>query len=250
MSGCARLVTLVLALAMASAVSADSIISSTATNFSALKAGTTLPSTFKPLTVANISPNQFSLVDDSGNTVLRVESNQSASTIVLPLQIDPTQTPLLSWRWKVSRTITKADINTKAGDDFAARVYVIFDVPLDSLSFSDRTKIRLTRFVSGAEVPTAAICYVWDNKSAIGANRWSPYTDRVRIIVLQSGDGKTNQWQQQTRDVSADFRAAFGSEPPRVTAVAIGSDTDQTKEHATTWFGDVIFNKRPSLNPP
>lgn len=227
--------------------SAEPVINIAAAKFSDLKATATLPAAFKPLTVPNIPPNQFSMVDDAGITVLKVESNQSASTVSLPLQVDPLQTGQLSWRWKVNRTISKADINTKAGDDFAARVYVIFDVPLESLSFTDRTKIRLARFVSGADVPTAAICYVWDNKSAIGLSRWSPYTDRVRIIVLQSGDSNINQWQEQSRDVAADFRAAFGSEPPRVTAVAIGSDTDQTKEQVTSWFGDFVFRLQASI---
>ncbi len=212
-------------------------------NFSAHTPGAPLDPGLRVLSIPKIKPNNFSLVDDAGTTVLKIDSDNSAASLGLPLQFDPDNTPLMSWRWKISRALDRADINTKPGDDFAARMYVFFDVPLASLSFTDRTKIRLARLVSGQDVPTAAICYVWDNKAAIGYSRWSPYTDRVRMIVLQSG-GMASQWMNETRDVAADFRAAFGFAAPRVTGVAVGNDTDQSGEQVTTWFGDVTFAAR------
>ncbi len=211
------------------------------TQISSLKPGGPLDPGYRRLTIPKVRHNTFSLVDDTGTTVLKVESDDSAGSIGLPFSVDAKITPLMSWRWKVNRVLDKADINTKLGDDYAARVYVLFDVPLASLSFTDRTKIRLARMVAGDDVPTAAICYVWDNKSAIGYNRWSPFTNRVRKIVLQSGNTHANQWMSETRDVAADFRAAFGIEPPRIIGVAIGNDSDQTDEKVTTWFGDVVF---------
>lgn len=211
------------------------------TPFSSLIVGGPLDPGYRRLTIPKIRPNTFSLVDDAGITVLKVESDNSAGSVGLPFSVDTSLTPVMSWRWKVNRVLDKADINTKLGDDYAARVYVLFDMPLASLSFADRTKIRLARMIAGDEVPTAAICYVWDNKSAIGYNRWSPFTNRVRTIVLQSGSTSVNQWANESRDVADDFRAAFGIEPPRIIGVAIGNDSDQTDEKVTTWFGDVVF---------
>lgn len=213
-------------------------------NFSAHTPGAPLDPGLRVLSIPKIKPNNFSLVDDAGTTVLKIDSDNSAASLGLPLQFDPDNTPLLSWRWKISHALVRADINTKSGDDYAARVYVFFDVPLASLSFTDRTKIRLARLIAGSDVPTAAICYVWDNKAEIGYSRWSPFTDRVRKIVLQSGGAHAQQWMVETRDVAADFRAAFGIPPPRITGVAVGNDTDQTDEKVTTWFGDVTFAAR------
>ena len=48
----------------------------------------------------------------------------------------------------------------------------------------------------------------------------------------------------ESRDVAADFKAAFGIEPPAITAVAVGNDTDNTGEHVTTWYGDVAFKAK------
>lgn len=140
--------------------------------------------------------------------------------------------------------LSKADMEHKTADDFAARVYVFFDVPLASLSFSERTKIRLARAIAGADVPTAALCYVWDNKHRIDYMLPSPYTSRVQRIVVESGPDKVGQWIAESRDVATDFKKAFGHDAPRITGVAIGNDTDNTDEKVTTWFGDVSFENK------
>ncbi len=211
--------------------------------FSAKPAGATVESTYRIAAIPQSKLNKFQLVDDAGITVLKVDSDNSAGGVTMPFKVDPAKMPILNWRWKVNRVLERGDINTKDGDDFAARVYVFFDVPLASLSFSERTKIRLARLVSGSDVPTAAICYVWDKNANVGFENFSPYTGRVRKIVVQSGGAHVNQWMMEMRDVAADFRRAFGTAPPHIIGVAIGSDTDQTHEKVTAWFGDVSFTK-------
>lgn len=212
--------------------------------FSSLKPGQPLPPALRFIAIPKVKHNKISLIDDQGITVLKVDSSDSAGSVALPFNIDPVKSPLLSWRWKVSRVIDKADMEEKSGDDFAARVYVFFDVPLDSLSFTERTKIRLARLIAGADVPTAALVYVWDNKHRTGYAHASPYIQTVQKFVLQSGPEHVGKWIDETRDVAADFRIAFGREPPRVTGVAIGNDTDQTAEQVSTWFGDFRFGAK------
>ena len=212
--------------------------------FSANLPSATLPSHYRVLALPKAKPNQFSLVEDLGATVLKVDSDDSAGTVALPFNVQPTDTPHLTWRWKINRVVESADSTKKSGDDYAARVYVFFDVPLETLSFTERTKIRLARLLAGGDVPTAALCYVWDNKTPVGVRHWSPYTNRVKILTLQSGNTHANQWIQEKHDVAADFRASFGMAAPRIFGVAVGNDTDQTGERVTTWFGDVIFHAK------
>lgn len=212
--------------------------------FSMLSPGQPLPAAFRTITLPKIAHNRFSLVSDEGTTVLRVDSDNSAGSVAIPLAATRTQgNTTLEWRWKVSRMLEHADLENKTGDDFAARVYVFFDVPLESLPFMERSKIKLARMVAGSDVPTAAICYVWDNKHRVGLRAWSPYSTRVRKIVLQSGPEFIGRWKSESRDVAADFREAFGTEMPVVTGVAVGNDTDNTDDKVTTWFGDVTFRK-------
>lgn len=211
--------------------------------FSQLKPGGALTAPFRILTLPKIAANQFALVDEAGTTVLKIDSNNSAGSVGVPLTTTRAGATTLAWRWKVSRMLERADLDHKSGDDYAARLYVFFDVPLESLSFLDRSKIRLARMVAGDDVPTAAICYIWDNKHRIGHSAWSPYSNRVRKIVLQSGPEFVGTWKSEARDVAADFRAAFGFDMPAVTGIALGNDTDNTDDRVTTWFGDVEFRK-------
>ena len=212
--------------------------------FSKLSPGQSIPKDFRVVSYPNVKPNQFSWVADEGKTVLKVDSNNSAGSMAVPVALLGGQTSTtLQWRWKVDRILDKADMDEKMADDHSARLYVFFDVPLESLSFADRTKIKLARSISGVEVPTAALCYVWDNKHRVGYTAWSPFTRLLRKVVLQSGPGSIGQWRPEVRDVAADFKEAFGFDAPAITGISVGNDTDNTDDRVTSWFGDVSFKK-------
>ncbi len=185
--------------------------------------------------------NRFALVEDGGHTVLQVSSSSAASTLVHPVTVDPARTPVLTWRWKVSNVVAGSDFMRKSGDDYAARVYVLFDYPSERLPLVDRVKIALARSLHGTELPTAAIAYVWGNAQAVGARGPNPYTDRVHMVVVESGIARTGQWLEVRRNVAADFQAAFGEPAPPVVGVAVSADTDNTREAVTAWFGDLRF---------
>jgi hypothetical protein len=102
-------------------------------------------------------------------------------------------------------------------------------------------KLSLAGRTLGHEMPTAALCYVWDNRHPVGTMAPNAYSDLVRVIVLQSGDAHAGTWQLQQRDLAADFRAAFGRPAPRITGIALASDTDNTRGHVKAWFGDLTL---------
>jgi hypothetical protein len=213
--------------------------------FAGAKPGDALPAAWEVLTLPNKTPPEFAFVDDGGTTVLRSDSRAAVGSIMHKLRNDLSAEPVLQWRWKIASTVRGADLARKSGDDFAARVYVSYDYPFEALPLGTRTRMLIAKVIFGRELPSAIICYVWDNKHPVGLVARSTYTDRVRLIVLQSGDAKAGQWQSETRDLAADFRLAFGDEwkgpVPAITGIAAGNDTDQTGEHATAWFGDFKF---------
>ena len=212
--------------------------------FSALQAGAPLPEIWKPLRVASAKdPTRYTLVNDSGVTVLRAESTAAASGLSRAMKVNPAEFPILQWRWKIANILKASDIRSKAGDDYPARVYVMFDYPLEKLSFAERTKIRLARALYDPNIPAATLCYVWDGKAPAGTIVTSPYTHRVRMIVAESGASRVNQWLTVERDVAADFKAAFGEDAPAVLAVAIATDTDNTGESTVAHYGDISFYK-------
>jgi len=185
--------------------------------------------------------NRFDVVESDGQAVLRVRSDAAASTLLHALDVDPEITPVLHWRWQVSNPVAASDFRRKEGDDYAGRVYVLFDYPVERLSFGDRFKISLARGLHGAELPTAAIAYVWGTAQASGDFGPNPYTDRVQMIVVEQGAGRAGQWVDMRRDVAADFAQVFGEPAPRIVGIAVSADTDNTGEAVTTLFGDIRF---------
>jgi hypothetical protein len=158
--------------------------------FSAALPGSRLPPGWSLRTLPSVErPNRFDLVADEGGTVLRVISDRSASSLTVALRVDPAATPLLNWRWRVSQAVAGSDLRRKAGDDYAARVYVLFDLPLHRLGIGDRMGIAAARLLHGAELPAAALCYVWGTGQSVGESGWNPYTDRLRMIVVDSDSG-------------------------------------------------------------
>lgn len=183
--------------------------------------------------------NLFSIVEDGARRVLQVQSAQSSSSWVHRLDLDASQRPWLHWQWKVSRALAGSDLRSKDGDDFAARLYVFFDLPPERLSLGDRLKLAAARALSGSELPAAALCYAWGHAQPVGASGPNPYTDRVRMVILDSQDAQAGRWRSHARDLRRDWAEAFGGTMPRVGGVAVGADTDNTGSAVTTWFGDL-----------
>jgi hypothetical protein len=197
----------------------------------------------KPAPKAN--DTQYSLVRGDGRVVLRAKADNAMSGLTYPVQVDLEQYPLLRWRWKVAAPLKSANMMTKEGDDYAARIYVMFDYPIEKLPFGTRAKLKFAEALYGQKIPTAALNYVWDNQYSVGTIQPNTYTDRARMIVVQSGAARAGQWVTETRDLAADFRAAFGEQAPKVVAIALATDTDNTGESALAWYGDIEFLPRP-----
>jgi hypothetical protein len=61
------------------------------------------------------------------------------------------------------------------------------------------------------------------------------------MIVVQSGAQRIGAWVEEERNVYQDYKVAFGEEPPLINGVAIMSDTDNTRERAVAYYGDIVF---------
>ncbi|MES2784577.1 MAG: DUF3047 domain-containing protein [Pseudomonadota bacterium] len=187
--------------------------------------------------------NTFDIVADAGRQVLRVRSSSSASSLLARPSGQASPKTSLQWQWKVSRAVAGSDVTIKQGDDYAARLYVLFDLPSSRLSLADRLRLQAARALSGAELPAAGLCYVWGRAQAPGITAWNPYSDRLRMIVVDSGDALAMQWRTVRRDLRRDWDEAFGGSMPPISAVAVGADTDNTGESVEAWFSDIVFSE-------
>lgn len=178
--------------------------------------------------------------DDSSNLVLEASSAKSASGLWHMLNIKTGSRGKITWRWKVEKALSgNISEKTKKGDDYAARVFVVFE----------------PHFISWK---TRAICYVWAAKQPVGSKYRNPYAGSVQTIVVQSGGENDGKWITEERNFVKDYKKAFGKEPEMVTAVAIMVDTDNTGQEAFTRFDDIALiisnpekekakNKKPKI---
>lgn len=210
--------------------------------FSAMDPAQPIPPAWYEIKLTRLKSPEYSLVRDEGATVLRVYASSAGGSLVHRVDVDPKGKPRLAWRWKIDHVVQAGDLDRPEGDDYAARVYVMFDLPLSELPFGLRAKVRLARLLH-SDVPAAAICYVWDNRHPVGTMRPNTHVGSVRMIVLRSGPEGAGKWATESRDLDADFRAAFADlaphATPRIVGIAVGNDTDQTHENVTAWFGDL-----------
>ncbi len=184
---------------------------------------------------------QYTLVKHQGRTVLQAHAVDSASGLISRVQAKASDTPVLNWRWRVERLLSGSDIRRKAGDDYPVRVYVTFAFDAGRASWRERLRYKAAQLAYGKELPYSGLCYVWDTRAPVGTIAPNAYAPSVKMIVLESGPAKAGQWVEQTRNIVADYRSAFGVEPPPVTGLAIMTDTDDTHESVTAWYGDITL---------
>lgn len=210
--------------------------------FSAASETDPLPSGWQPLIFKKI-PRQtaYSLVRDEGRVVIKAMSVAASSGLTKEMRLDPHEYPLVQWQWKVGNVLMKGDVSKKEGDDYPARIYITFEYDAAKVSFFKKAQYEVIKLLYGRYPPQGAINYIWESKAPVGTMVPNPYTDQVMMFVVQSGPDKLNTWVTEQRNVYDDYTKAFGQEPPMISGVAIMTDTDNTGESATSYYGDINF---------
>jgi hypothetical protein len=203
------------------------------------------PPGWQPLTFRKIPRRTtYTVVRDGEAYILRAESDASASVLYRPVDVDPTDYPVLTWRWKVENVLDRADARRKEGDDYPARVYVAFRYDPAAASLWERARYGAIRLAYGQYPPRHVINYVWDNRLPPGTTLDNAYTDRAKMVVLRSGPADVGRWVSEMRNVAEDYRRLFDAAPPRVAGVAVMTDTDDTGEHAVAFYADIALHRR------
>ena len=199
------------------------------------------PEGWEPLTFRKIPQHtHYGLVREGDSLVVRAESNGGASGLVRTIDVDPKTHPHVRWRWKVENVLRAGDVTRKEGDDYAARLYILFEPDPSRLGFGRRLLYRAARVVYG-ELPTHSLTYIWASRARRGKIYDNPYTDQVKMLVVESGAERVGEWIEEERSVVDDYRRAFNEDPPNIRGVGIMTDTDNTGEAAVAYYGEIRF---------
>ena len=202
-----------------------------------------IPKGWEELTFKKIpSHTRYTVVREENNYYLKAVSRNSASGMLKKVELNPKNYPILKWRWKVENILEKADARRKDGDDYPARIYVAFKYDPNRAAVLEKAKYGIVRKLYGQVPPKAALNYIWDSKLPVGTSLDNAYTDRTKMIVVESGKEKAGQWVSEKRNVYEDYRRLFGEEPPDISFIAVMTDTDNTGESAAACFDDILLN--------
>lgn len=213
-------------------------------HFSVLSQAEEYPVGWEPLLFKKIDAHtSYRHIVEDGVGVIRADSKASSSGLVYKEVIDPNQWPVISWRWKVDRVLAAGDASKKSGDDYPARLYITFAYDRNKVGFWESVKFDTVKLIYGEYPPINALTYIWANKMAKESLVANPYTSRVQMIAVESGVEHVGIWRNASRNIVADYRKAFGEDPPAISGIAIMTDTDNTGEEATAWYGDIVLSK-------
>lgn len=167
---------------------------------------------------------QYQLVQEGQGWMLKAKAKASASGLTRKIKVDLTKTPFLNWSWRVDQALPLLKEQTKAGDDYAARIYVIVDGGL--LVWNSK-----------------AVNYVWSGSSARGSAWGNAYLPKnAQMLAVRGKQDKTGVWVTEKRNVRADFQNLLGVDIQAIDGVALMSDSDNSGAETAASYGDIFFS--------
>jgi len=160
-----------------------------------------------------------------GVVVLNADSRAAGSGLFKEQRIDLEKTPFLNWSWRIVNRLSVLNEQSKAGDDYAARIYVVVK---GGLAFWQ----------------TKAINYVWTGSTAkdtVWPNAFAG--DHAMMLALRGPEAPLNVWYREKRNVKADLKKLYGEDLRFIDAVALMTDTDNSGGQVSAFYGDIWFSK-------
>ncbi len=170
-----------------------------------------------------VNQTSYQLVKQNSQIILHAEAEASASGLFKEVTIDLTTHPFLNWQWKVEKGHPPLSERTKAGDDYAARIYIVVKGGL-------------------AFWKTRAINYVWSSTEKKGATWPNAFVGKnAMLLAVRSAEDLKDKWYQEKRNVYEDLKKVFGEKIREIHAVAIMTDSDNSKGLVRASYGDISF---------
>ncbi len=192
--------------------------------------------------VGSRARSEYSTVEHAGRPALLASSQRGDSWMQLALQYSGPTMGRLRFSWFVNALNTQADLADRSLDDAVARVILQFEDDRSRFSVRDNLLSELVQLATGEPLPYATLMYVWDHRYPAGTVIAHTRTDRIKLMVVESGTQRLGQWVDIERDVRADYETAFGKPPKQLKGIALMTDSNNTLAPAQAWFGPLRWS--------
>lgn len=196
---------------------------------------------WQPFTLPGKRETRYLPAQKDGRVCWHAQANASASMLRRQFEGHPIDGLHAEFSWWVPRTIADADLGRAESSDSPARVAFAFTGDMARLSTRTRMQYQMAEMLTGEVPPYATLMYVWSNNAPLETIFTSARTDRVRKIVVETGESQLRRWRNYRRDLSADFHRAFGERPGPLIGIGLMTDADNTGSTAEAWYGDVLL---------
>jgi hypothetical protein len=202
------------------------------------------PKGWKTVTYFNTPSTSYQVVKYRGRYVLKAKGIGTSSCLFREVKAELKDYPIISWKWKISNVIRQAIETRKDRNDSAARVIVVFQTGADEMPPWYGLDYLISRITRRNDPFGPRLDYIWGNRIEKGRILDNPSVKHSKVIVLESGERKTNRWIWEKRNLVDDYKAAFGTEPEGILAVGIQTDSDQSNEDVTAYYGEISLRSR------
>lgn len=199
------------------------------------------PDEWRAVTFPSKSSTMYRRDVKDGVQAWRAEAQQSASMWRRRVSMAPGEFDVVRFSWWVDRLVPGAELSEAGRTDSPARLVFAFAGDDQRLSMRNRMLFDLAESLGQERPPFATLIYAWSNDMPVGTTVIHPRSDRVRKIVVDSGDAHVRSWRRHERRLADDFLQVFGEAPGPLVGVAFMTDADNQASSALTWYGRVEF---------
>lgn len=182
-------------------------------------------------------PTRYSHVQHEGRDAVRAVADASGSILRHRRRIEPADLGRISFSWNVPLPGAGANAALAGLTDVPVRVVLAFDGDRSRFSLKNSLLSELSLMLTGEELPFATLIYAWSRVNQPGEVVMNDRTDRIRKLVVDSGDHGYSQWLSYERDIRADYRKAFGEEPGALLSFAVFTEGETNEGQLRAFYG-------------
>lgn len=152
---------------------------------------------------------------------LEISAESAVGWLWRPISRQTSSAGSAQWSWLVVEGVIATDLSQRGSDDRAIALYFVFSTDTGGIHNP------LGQLTGGS---AHALVYVFGGKHARASIVASPHLQsRGRFIVLRPADSARDQWFNESVNLADDYARIFKAPRPPLIAVAISSDSDDTR---------------------